>query len=60
MIRKSKVCFALSCLTFLKEYVKKYATKEDYEAAESEDDEDEEMSSIDSFSDEETAGNMDE
>lgn len=39
----------------VKEYVSKYATKEAYDAADS-DDEDEEMSSIDSFTDEEAAG----
>ena len=44
----------------VKEHVKKYATKEAYEAANEEDDdkEDGEMSSIDSFSDEEAAGDM--
>jgi ubiquitin-conjugating enzyme E2 H len=41
----------------VKEYVQRYATKEAYDAtADETDDEEEEMSSIDSFSDEEAAG----
>ena len=47
------------CQTHNVEYVQKYATKEAYDAAaESTDDDDEEaeMSSVDSFSDEEAAG----
>ena len=42
----------------LSDYVKKYATKEAYEAAADESDGDDEMSSIEAFSDEEAAGDL--
>lgn len=42
----------------VKEYVKKYATKEACDAAAESDGEESEMSSIDSFSDKEAAGDM--